>query len=154
MSTTAQSVPTSALPLPPERLVARSISTTTALTDLLETLFVLSIPATVPAAMISGWLAPLPLLAGIGCFFWARARRRNRALENELDLRKGQYFFTARQLASIGHGDLAGSVANALNVILPEEPVSRWQLLRLLTSEMEESRAIEILPAVLLYASK
>ncbi len=155
MSTTTAAVPTSALPLPPEsRPVARSISTTTAFTDLLETLFVLSIPATVPAAMIRGWLAPLPLLAGIGCFFWARARRRNQALENELELRKGQYFFTARQLAGMRHGDLPASVADALNVILPDEPVSRWQLLRLLTAEMGESRAIEILPAVLRYASK
>lgn len=155
MSTIAATVPTSALPLPPEnRPVARAISTTTAWTDLLETLFVLSIPAIVPAAMINGWLAPLPLLAGIGCFLWARARRRERALENELDLRKGQYFFTARQLASIQHSDLSASVANAVTVILPDEPVSRWQLLRLLTAEMGEARAIEILPAVLRYASK
>lgn len=155
MSSTPAAVPTSALPLPPEnRPVAREVSTTTALTDLLETLCVLSIPATVAAWMITAWLAPIPILAGIGCYFAATARRRNQALENELALRKRQYYFTSRQLAGLRHGDLPASVADALAVITPEEPVSRWQLLRLLTAEMGESRAIETLPAVLRYASR
>jgi len=153
--TTNAGASTSALPVPPEnRAVASGISTTTAFTDLLETLLVLSIPATLPAAMINIWLTPLPLIAGIGCFFWARERRRSRALKNELDLRKGQYFFTAKQLASIRQGDLPASVADALSVIVPNEPVSRWQLLRLLSAGMGESRAIEILPTVLRYTSK
>jgi len=155
MSTNPAALPASALPLPPEnRPVARGVSTTTAWTDLLETLCVLSIPAIAPAWMISPWLVPVPIAAGIGCYFAATVRRRRQALENELELRKGQYFFTARQLAGLRHGDLPASVADALAIVLPDEPLSRWQLLRLLTAEMGESRAVEILPAVLRYASK
>lgn len=148
-------VPKSALPEPPDdRPVSAGISTTTAATDLLETLGVLAIAAALPAWTISGYLTVSLIIAGIVFFAWARTRRTERASENELDLRNPQYHFTAGQLASLAKGGLPAEAANALSVIRPGDPVSRWQLLRLLSTEMGESRASETLPAVLRYASK
>ena len=148
-------VPKSALPVPPEdRSIAGSLSTTTAATDLLETLGLLAVAAALPAWTIAGGLTAVLAIAGAVFFAWAWARRRKRAADNDLDLRTGQYRFTAGQLASLAKGSLPPEAVKALSVILPNEAVSRWQLLRLLDAEMGESRASETLPAVLRYASK
>lgn len=142
---------TNALPEPPDGPVSAKVTTTTALTDLLETLGVLSI-ASVPAVwIISAWLIPLSIAAGVGFFWWSGKRREMRAFQNENDLRRPQYLFTAQQLGNIKAG-VSVEAANALCAIPPRLPVSRWQLLRLLSDEMGEARANETLPAVLRYA--
>lgn len=144
------------LPVPPDdEPVAAGVSTTTAMTDLVETLGVLSIAAAFPALLVKWWLLPILIAAGVLLFVWAAARREEKAEENELELREPKYRFTAAQLASLGRTDLTREAGTVLAATLPPgERVSRWQLVQLLGAEMGESRASETLPNVLRYASK
>lgn len=143
------------LPVPPDEPVATGVSTTTAATDLLETLGVLAIAGAFPALFIKWWLAPILVVAGVLLFVWSAARREEKAEDNELELREPRYRFTAAQLASLGRTDLTREAGAVLVVMIhPGEPVSRWQLLQLLSAEMGESRASETLPNVLRYASR
>lgn len=152
-----------AVPPPPESAVAShpdqalsTATTTTPVTDLLESVGVLAggaaIPLLVAGPLFAGGAAVIAVIA----LSWAQGRRRRKARENEDDLRAPRYMFSAEQLATA----LASSPppeAHGVFVALqlqPGEPLSQWQLAHLLASHMGDARSTEVLPHVLRYARR
>jgi hypothetical protein len=143
------------LPQPPDdEALAAEVTTTTAMTDLLESLGVLAAGAGVTLLFARSWLG-LVLLVLAALFLWLSYRRRARnAFRNEQDLRDLKYEFSAAQIQTMIAAPLAPGATTALQFLNASEPVSRWQVETLLQAHMGEAPAAQALPLVLSYAQK
>jgi hypothetical protein len=141
------------LPQPPDdEPLSWDVTTTTAGTDLIESIAVLSFGAGIALLFALSWFG-LVLLAAPLFLWWAYRRRMHRGVQNEHDLRCLQYQYSPAQIKSITAAFPPGAMT-AFEVLTPDEAVSRWQVERLLKMHMGEAPAVQNLSLVLGYAQR
>jgi hypothetical protein len=138
----------------PDEALSTSVTTTTPLTDLLESIGVLAVGAALPLITVGPFLAAGALAAGVLAFIWASRRRRRKARANEEELRAPRYAFSAEQLATALASGPSPEARGVFEALEPDETLSQWQLAHLLARHMGDARGAEVLPLVLRYARR
>jgi hypothetical protein len=140
------------VPMPPNEALSTNVSTTTPVTDLLESLGVLAAGATIPLLWVGTLASGGAAVAAVGALWWAWRRRTRKSFANEEDVRALRYVFSPEQLSAAVASGLGPDAVGVMKVLRPGEKMSRWQLSYLLATQLGDGRATEVLPLVLRYA--